>query len=117
MPPKLSQSKLKRAQEAGGKVTTKPTLPKPKPRAAPPVTAVPAPESADTGKVTDILKAQQRAQEQQATQIERLASLIAEMVGPVRLKAHRVMDQKDPRYLLIDYLDVVPVEIKRKLNS
>ena len=117
MSPKLSKSKLERAQKAGGKVTTRPVLPKPAPKPAPKPVAVPAPVSVDDGKVTDILKASQRAQQQQGEQIERLASLISEMVGPVRLKAHRVMDPKDPRYLLIDYLDVVPVEIKRKLNS
>lgn len=117
MAPKLSKSKLERAQQAGGKVTTRPELPKPEPKAAPAPAPVKAPQSVDNDKVTDILAAQQRAQEQQGAQIERLASLISEMVGPVRLKAHRVMDPKDPRYLLIDYLDVVPVEIKRKLNS
>lgn len=117
MPPKISQAKLKRAQDAGGKVTTRPALPKPAKRQKPDSVPVPAPQSVDLGKVTDILAAQQRAQEQQGKQVERLAALISEMVGPVRLKAHRVMDPKDPRYLLIDYLDVVPVAIKRKLNS
>ena len=117
MTPEISKSKLERAKKAGGKVTTKPVLPKKQPRTKPEPKPIPAPQSVDLGKVTDILAAQQRAQEQQGAQVEHLASLISEMVGPVRLKAHRVMDPKDPRYLLIDYLDVVPVTIKRKLNS
>ena len=117
MTPEISKSKLERAKKAGAKVTTKPDLPtassrRPKPEAKP----IPEP-SVDNSKVVDILEANTRAQAQQGEQIERLAQLISELVGPVRLRANRIMEPSDPRYLLIDTLDVIPVEIKRKLNS
>ena len=36
---------------------------------------------------------------------------------PVRLKPKRDMDRGSPTYLLMEYLDVIPVAFKRKLDS
>lgn len=126
MTPKMTKAMAAEAEESGADVRQikRPTRPEPKP------TPIPAP-AADLTSLTgamgelvqalkDQLKVAQDQLEQAGTQNETLRAMAkAALQGePVRLKPIRDMDPKSPTYLLMEYLDVIPVTFNpRKLDS
>ena len=129
MVPKISKAQAERAKAAGARVVKKP-------RPAPQKTPIPEtqvqPVMPDLGAVeraVEAMKASVEQQEkkseqhekaatQQAEELSRLIATLGMPAEPVRLRVHRDMERASPTYLLIQYIDVIPVQaVERKLNS
>ncbi len=118
MPPKITALMEEQAIKDGAEVTEKREIKRPKP----PMTPIPTPKPQNEGseqhtKVLEASIAQQLViAHKQSEELTRLVSLMAEN-KPVRLKVHRDMDRDSPTYLLMEYIDVIPVTFTRKLDS
>ena len=126
MTPKITERMAKMAIEDGAEVTEKKQIRRPKPKPTP----IPAPASQDskselavavTIRRTDILEAtidqQLKIAQKQVEELSRLVAILSDPTEPIRLKVHRNMDRTSPAYLLMEYIDVIPVNYSRKLDS
>lgn len=118
MTPKITSLMAKNAIEDGAEVREKRAIKRP----APPVTPIPAPESpkAAPDRRVEVMEASMTQQLIIAQkQAEELTRLVEELSAdkPVRFKVHRNMDRASPAYLLLEYIDVIPLKFTRKLDS
>ncbi len=121
MTPKVTKLMAKQAAADGAEVEAKPNIKK-QPRPAPPVTPIPPPvaQNKDSERHLAVMEAsigqQLIVSHKQTEELTRLVRLLA-ADKPVRLKVHRNMDKGSPEYLLMEYIDVIPVAFTRKLDS
>lgn len=118
MAPKVTALMAENAIKDGAEVTDKKEIKRPKPQSRP----IPAPvaQNDDSKRHSMVLEASIAQQlmiaQKQTEELTRLVeSITAEK--PVRLKVHRNMDRDSPEYLLMEYIDVIPVAFTRKLDS
>lgn len=126
MTPKITKDMAEAAIADGAKVKTKPTIKKPAPPKPVPIPAAEPDLSGLTGAISELvtslkdqLNASQESLQAAQRQNDELRALATATMAdkPVRLKPVRNMDRESPTYLLIEYIDVVPVTYTtRKLN-
>lgn len=125
MTPKITKAQAERAKKAGATVTKPaqrpPTTPIPQPAAVPDMSAVERVAEAVQAQAEKTEKVASQAAEaasQQSQEMSRLIATLGMPTEPVRLRVHRDMEMSSPTYLLIQYIDVIPIEpVARKLNS
>jgi len=119
MTPRITKSMAEEAIKSGAKVTEKRDIKQPGTKSKP----KPAPVDPDIRAlqqlVIDMTQAHQAQLKMAQEQNKQLSALIAALSAdkPIRLKPIRDMKQGSPTYLLMQYLDVIPVAYKQKLDS
>lgn len=122
---KLSKGAAERAKKAGAEVTSIRKVQRPAPLPEPEVEAKEqiSPELPDTSALeASIAELRQALTDQETTSQKRIQELSAMVEAlsadkPVRLKVQRNMKRGTETYLLMDYIDVIPVAFTRKLDS
>jgi len=119
---KITALMAENAIKDGAEVKEKRVIERPKEK----VTPIPAPggpsppQNDDSERHAKVLEASIAQQliiaQRQAQELSRMVELLAED-KPVRLKVHRNMDRSSPAYLLMEYIDVIPLKFIRKLDS
>ena len=118
MTPKITSLMAENAIKDGAEVQDKKVIKRP----PPPVTPIPGPEAqkAVPDRRTEVLEASVTQQliiaQKQSEELTRLVEVLS-VDKPVRLKVHRNMDRSSPAYLLLEYIDVIPLKYTRKLDS
>ena len=119
MTPKITERMAEMAIEDGAEVTEKRQIKRPKPKPTP--IPAPAAQDRDSDRRTDVLEATIAQQliiaQKQVEELSRLVAILSDPTEPIRLKVHRNMDRTSPAYLLMEYIDVIPVNYSRKLDS
>lgn len=119
MTPKITARMAEKAIEDGAEVTEKKQIRRPKPKPTPIPASTPPSRGAD--RHTEILEAtiatQLKISQKQVEELSRLVAILSDPTEPIRLKVHRNMDRSSPAYLLMEYIDVIPVNYSRKLDS
>lgn len=121
----ISKEAADRAKQSGGRVTSLKVRAKPKKAPVKPVEVVPVKQPVvDLEPLKEIVIQQAVVSAAQGEeQSEAVRGLVAALANnlkdkepqALRLKCHRCEDRSAPNYLLIEYIDVVP--IKRKAKS
>ena len=123
--PRVTKAMAAKAKARGASVKKKVVLPKPKPKPKP-APPPPPPMTDNKFDFSAIEKQNENVSALVAAMMDQLNSqraesgkLIESMLSdkPCRLKVHRNMNRESPTYLLIEYIDVIPVEYSRKLDS
>ena len=118
MAPKVTSMMAEQAIKDGAEVKEKPIIKRPKPLPTP--IPAPAPDTSSIERsvaaLEESIRQHQLIAQQRSDEFLAAIKAITEH-NPIRLKVHRNMDRDSPEYLLMEYIDVIPVKFTRKLDS
>lgn len=116
MAPKITALMAEQAEKDGAEVKTRREINRPPPKPTP----IPAPDTRSIERSLLLLEetiADNKLMAERQAQAFLAAIQVLTENKPIRLKVHRNKDRDSPEYLLMEYIDVIPVAYTRKLDS